>query len=271
MMKYSQALWTGLAVVLVLPAFSQEDGEKPAGLQQALQDTLSVLNELGGLQHSLEKGDTRSIGRLLELTESPIFDAPARDQRLTELRNVVSDLQMRVDTTASSTPHSTPWSPGSPPGTSEFNIQALGRLATPSSVTKPSPASGATPPLTSLEQPHTSLTGSSPTSNVADQSSAPEPIGYSADVMRQARLLIRSAHYAEALTLLEHTTPSAEVQYLRARASEQLGQVDTAIALYQEVSTSNASPEFAARAQQDLSFLQWKRDMQAISTKKSER
>ncbi len=262
MMRFSQLTWVGLGVLLVLPAFSRQDhAGRRAGLESAIRETVDVLGELGGLQQSLQQGDTRSVGRLRELTESPILDAPTRDRMLAELRVAVSALQMQVDTGGQDGSRATPWEPGRTPGTTPLNLGALGRVPT-------GEIAGASEALTPGELPRAG--GAARTNAKANGVRPPaggavsrEPVGYSADPLRQARLAILADRPADALTLLENAGEASEIVYWRARAFEELGQIEAAIEAYRKVAEDQFATELATRAAQDLAFLEWKRDLDA--------
>jgi hypothetical protein len=96
-----------------------------------------------------------------------------------------------------------------------------------------------------------------------------EPGGYSADLMRQARLLLLTERPADALVTLERAGESTEVHYWRARTLEKLGQTGAAVDLYRSVAATGDQPELAERAKQDLAFLEWKIDIAARKDGKS--
>ncbi len=275
MMRFSQFAWIGLGSLLALPTFSQ-DARKTAGagLEGAIADTVGVLQELGGLQQSIDKGEKTSLGRLLELTEPPILDAPARDRVLAELRVAVSALQMEVDQGRSGSPTASPWENGRSPGTAPLNMLALGRLP-PASLPGTEIVDASMDPARSVatvEPGPGTAQGPRTSPRTADGAvRSLEPEGYSADLLRQARLSILADRSAEALGLLDRASPSTQTTYWRARAFEALGESERAIEAYRLVTADSKEPALAARATQDLAFLEWKRDFEARRAGKAPR
>jgi hypothetical protein len=269
MMRFSQLTWIGLGALLVLPTFSQDARKgSNAGLEGAISQTVGVLQELGGLQQSIEKGNRSSLARLLELTEPPILDAPARDRALAELRIAVSALQMDVDSSRTGTSHASAWEEGRAPGTAPLNLLALGRL--PGASTQGLvPADGASDPTRENAIESTGTKAVEPRARANDIATRSlEPAGYSADLLRQVRLSILAGHADTALTLLDGAGASSEASYWRARALESLGEIQRAIDAYRLVTEDTKAPELAARAAQDLAFLEWKRDFDARRARK---
>jgi hypothetical protein len=270
MMRFAQLSWIGLGALLVLPTFSQDARKSSkAGLEGAISQTVGVLQELGGLQQSIEKGEPKSLARLLELTEPPILDAPTRDRVLAELRIAVSALQMDVDMNRTGTSRSSPWEEGHAPGTAPLDLLALGHVPG-APVQGVETAGGPTDPASAAPTEQASAKTANPRATESVTRSL-EPEGYSADILRQVRLSILAGHADEALVLLDRAGTSTEASYWRARALEAQGDVQRAIDAYRLVTEDTKAPELAARAAQDLAFLEWKRDFDARRARKVEK
>jgi hypothetical protein len=162
----------------------------------------------------------------------------------------VSALQMEVDTTGQDGAHASAWERGGTPGTTPLDLGTLGRVP-------PATLAGSS----TLEEPRAGTTASERAHAPVRELVSREPVGYSADPLRHARLAILANRPADALSILENAGESSEIVYWRGRAFEDLGQVEAAIEAYGKVGEDQAATELAARAAQDLAFLQWKRDL----------
>lgn len=108
----------------------------------------------------------------------------------------------------------------------------------------------------------------SPTAAVGAKGSAGQPTaheapGFSADPLRQGEALYRAGKYADALAVLRLLPDDARCQYWSARALEQLGRDDEAVALYTTVSERKDGGWARERARTDLEFLRWKQAVAA--------
>ncbi len=265
MMQMNQAMNSVLASLLVLPIFGLgQDGNK--GLSRALADSLEVLNQLGEVRQGIEKGDSSVLPKLLELTEGPIMEAPARDEYLVELRRDVSYLQMQVDSLAQDA--GAGQGSGQPgegplivlqPGRGPIS-EAIRELTRPRSP-QPDPASTSqTPGATSSSG--TQAGDSSPAAPSQDNKKSFEGKGFTADTGRQARLLFKAGQYEEAQVLFAKLGDDPSALYWQARCLEQRKKLPEAIEAYRKVAEHPAAGPLAQQAQHDLDFVQWQQQYQ---------
>jgi len=92
--------------------------------------------------------------------------------------------------------------------------------------------------------------------------------GYVADTLRQGRLLFRAKRYEEAIEVLARLDGDAEARYWAARSFEALGDEQEASRRYRALIDDPAGAEhIARRAEQDLSFLEWKQHFEGRKDK----
>lgn len=279
MMRHHSSLALGLAMVAVLPT-AAPGGQEPADLEGRLEATVAALEHLAGVERRLQAGDDSVLPELLQSTEPPITDAEQRDERLALLRVEVAGLHERWD---------------------ELGAVPLGPA--PGNAPLPRPTDGATKAGASPNLPpsHTgpSHTGLTPVDRaaiersleVADAPRDREPVtsdgdgsglrdyvedeGYSADSLRQGRLLARAERWDEALELLRRHEDDPEARFWMARCHEGRGRLGEAIDLLDELVAAGTpseeegapppSPEaraLARRASHDLKFLQLRRQLE---------
>jgi len=249
MFAASRAIQLSLCTLLVVPAVGLQDGAR-SGLTRALEDTVSVLEELLDVGSALERGDTSAIDRILRATEPPSGDDQECDGRLCALRDEVSRLHLFVDelragkAAAAAPPASGgPIQPGEPVDSGE-----------------PGAAAGAVR-TTGLDEAQRSAIAERSAASLpgpVTQRKALEPAGYSASALREAQLLLKAGRPAEALRALERTLAGHEASYLRARAFEKLGRLEDALAEYRAVGGDASAGELARRARRDVEFVAWK-------------
>ena len=281
MLRHHSSLALGLAALFVLPATlpGEQDG---LDLKARLEATVTAIGRLGGLEERLRAGDDSVIDELLLLTEAPDRGAEERDQQLSMLRTQLAALQQRWDELSSSgsplrsvpsqasvvsevTPGAVPMDPDSAgseplgPGHTGLDASAREQLIQALQSRKPS---------------HSKDGDSSSSADVADGvRSFEEDKNYSADPLREGRLLARSQRWEEALTFLEPLQDDPEARYWTARCYESLGRTGEAIELLEGlVALGQADPDsqeqpsaalrtLARRAGYDLEFLNLRREL----------
>jgi hypothetical protein len=182
-------------------------------------------------------------------------------------------MQMQVDSVSAPHPLARPWSGGTSPGTAPLDLGALGSVLSP---TAPAATGARGPGQTGTQGTNNGYIdrpglkqGASGQIAQAEQGKETrnkkglEGEGFSADSVRQARLLILAERPLEALDLLKRAPDGAEVKYWRARSLEKLGRLDEAISTYREVTSDATAGPLALRAGQDVEFLEWKRDFES--------
>lgn len=258
MMRHGSTIGIGLGLLTVLPALQspQNSGE----LKRALAETSRALEVLGGLQPGVSKlPPEHAVELVRSATEMPqglLADERARDERLQELRQTVSRLQMAADelarraragegdasTTAASALANVP-------------AEALtqGTVAVTTGMDDRLRASMTTPATTPIRAaPAASTTSMS--SLTLGAASIPD------DVVRQGQALYRAGKYQDVLLVLRGIETDPRAKYWSARALERLERADEALALYREVAQDKHAGYLGERAKSDVEFLEWKRD-----------
>lgn len=275
MMRHHSTLALGLAVLFVVPT-ALPSSQEPINLRERLEATLAALKHLGGLDHRIQAGGEGVIEELVSATEPAIEDGMWADEQLTLLRTEVAALQQRWDELS----------------TSGFSVTpAVGGTMALHTFQLPLPGDGGPSPRSEFET-HVGLDSAartairglvSPrvaTAEAVDGDPAdPDPTRpfeedeYSADTLREGRLLARSRRWTEAYALLKPHADQPEVRYWIARCHEGLGQRAQAIDIYQALlqagqpdkeTGTEASAEartLARRAGYDLRFLELKREL----------
>lgn len=260
MMRHHSSIALGLAALFVLPA-SLPGGQDPLSLADRLEATIAAIEHLGGVETRLHSGDQGALTELLLLTEAPIPDAQQRDESLSLLRTEVAALQQRWDELTTS---------GSPfrPGTQVMPAPTDGHSAT-----SPYGHTGLAPGALAqtLLQARPTRPQTAPTGEVLQQFEKDE--AYSADSLRQGRLLAGAERWQDALTLLEPLKAEAEARYWIACCYEGLGRTGEAIELLQglvaaglpdpdsSVQVDGEASNLARRASYNLKFLELRREL----------
>lgn len=276
MLRFQTALTSGLAALLVVPAFLGQG--QIASLQDALAGTRRALEVLKGLEQRLREEPAAALGLILSATEAPAGDDAQRDQRLDSLRNEVSLLQMELDAMQS------------PMLDADGAVQsALGaRLPFVSHERLGDPLSPAAGITTGMDDSMRALLSEAPSEARSSraalrggETSAARPgttqsgagedgrgdSAYSADPLRHGIACYRAGRYAEAHELLL-PLDSASALYWQARTLERLERLDDAVQTMERAIAKGdalgAAGDFdQRRAKTDLEFLRWKRDFVA--------
>ncbi len=266
MLRFQTAIASGLAALLVVPAFLGQG--QIASLQDALSGTRRALDVLKGLEQRLQSEPAAALGLILAATELPRGEEAQRDRQLEELRSEVSLLQMELD------------SMQSPVLGAEGAVQSSLGAGMPSgmpSAPRPTNPAGITTgfddDLRALlsEAPGTRPTVRSeggtartPTPKPDGERAADATSAYSADPLRHGITCYRAGRYAEAYELLAPLS-DADALYWQARTLERLERLDEAVALMERALAKGGAAGTPAgfeqrRAETDLEFLRWKRD-----------
>ena len=269
MMKFHAALSTGLATFLIAPAVL--GGDELETLEAALRATDRALDVVVGVERRMDENPEEAMSLIKQVTEAPILDARRRDERLATLRGEVNLLRTELD---------------------QLEMSALERGAHPmgdlghrtDTVLPPQPSGGSVGPtnlspvttgfddatraaleVAKLEamarlsaSTQASVGGTASESDPSAQAATGED-GYSADPVRHARAYYKAGHYSKGFRLLKDAE-GAEALFWRARLAERMGDLEQAETDLRQVLTMDAEGPFAARAQQDLDFVKWKRE-----------
>jgi tetratricopeptide (TPR) repeat protein len=260
MMRHHSSLALGLATLFVLPA-SLPGAQEPMDLEARLEATVAALEHLGGIERRIQAGDHSILGELLLATEAPLPDAQQRDEALTLFRGEVAELQQRWDELTS--------------GGSPFTSATRPMPAPTDGGARPNPLIhvGLQPSMYAEIRAQILPQGTRPASSILGLRDYEEQDGYSADSLRQGRLLVRAERWSEALEALEPSQDDAEARYWIARCYEGLGRTGEAIELLQglidagkpNVETEAEAPApakaLARRAAYDMKFLELRREL----------
>jgi len=265
MMKNHHALCLGLATLLVVPAVGGR-GQDGLDLVGRLSRTIQAIEELAGIQTQLSTGDRDGVNNILAATEKATLEPEQRDQYLAQLRKDVSSLRMTYDKAVAADPsHAARPIPAPTDGTQP----ALLPIAT--TGLDPATRRALTGTLGPLDRRGTQGLPSRPenTAARADQKRSLEPDpGFTADAVRQGRLLVRAGRHAEAAEILAPYVGNVGGRYWLGRATAELGFLPEAIELLESVKTDPDAGSFASRAELDLRFLLVRRDLESRGVSK---
>ena len=263
MLRHHSTLALGLAAVFVLPA-SLPGGQEPMDLEERLEATVAALEHLGGIERRIHAGDRGVLAELLNVTETPMLDAQSRDESLVLLRSEVAALQERWDELSLG---ASPFTPGAQP--LPLPTDGGQPLAGPTHV-----GLDTTAHADIHDQVRARANGDEGETTRPDALRTYEQTeGYSADSLRQGRLLARAERWDEALTLLAPHDADPEVRFWIARCYEGLGRDGEAIEVLRalvaagqpDAETGAEAPAdaraLARRAGYDLKFLELRREL----------
>ncbi len=259
MMNHHHTLCLGLATLLVVPAIGNR-GQDDLNLVARLGRTVQALKELAGIQEVLTSGDRAGVDNILAATEKGTLEPQQRDEYLARLRNDVSLLRMTYDTAVAADPSQAAQHLPSPTAgryTGMIPVAGAGldpgtRLA----------LGGVGGPLGRASSPgRQSLTRNSTPSSAQRRSLESDP-EFTADAVRQGRLLVRARRYSEAATILRAYPSDVGARYWLGRATAELGYLAEATELLRSVAADPDAGSFASRAELDLRFLIVRRDLE---------
>lgn len=223
MLKHHTLICTGLAATFAVPVLTGQEGD----LAARLAGTVSALEELLQLQPAVASGEAQAIERVLQLTSEPLPQTPQREQRLAQARGDVARLAAQLDA---------------------LEAADLERIAADPSRTDLSPA----------QRTRAAAGGSVPTSPTRF-----EGAGFTADAVREARLLIRAKRFEEALTTLSALTDSDEATYLRARAHQGLGRTAEALELFRALAAQESEADVVRWSRQEVRMIELRQRLDA--------
>lgn len=277
MLKFQTLVAAGIGTALVVPALGDD---RVALLENALAETTRALEVLAGIEELARDGDAEAIALVRSATEAPLLDPRQRDDRLMLLRNEVSLLQTEVDAL-----EATPLGSDVPPATDDPTLGSPDRLMGPvlRSDTLAGTLAGtqgpdAMRPLTTglsdllrdslAEDPNAPAMRRAATveDTIAKSTTKRSPVsgegaGYTADPAGHARVCFRAGRYAEGLAVVPEDTGDAEALFWRARCLEKLDRIEEALAaLRRAEELAGVDSALGQRAQNQLSFLEWRQD-----------
>lgn len=254
MMRFSVAKTVVVAGLLVVPAVTTQSGPD-AGVAKALSDTVAALEKLAGLQDRVASGDANVVEDVIAATEPPILGPRKRDEFLVALREEVNGLRMIAEELPPA-----PVAGAAPPKPGSGDVPTVDLQGPPPESGAPVPTVGLDDDLRrAIERYPLPLAELSPRAKREPGVRTLEPVGFTADVVRQGRLFYRAERYAEAFTVLE-ASKDPEAAYWRARCLERLERTDEAIEALKALIADERAASLAERAGRDLEFLTWKRD-----------
>jgi hypothetical protein len=260
MMKNHQALCLGLATLLVVPAVGSR-GQDDLDLLGRLSRTVQAIEELAGIQSKIAAGDRSGIDSILAATEKATLGPEERDEYLARLREDVSHLRMTYDKAVAADParaakhFPSPTDDGSrrdafPIATTGLDPEARQTL------------SGTLGPLdrngNSVSR---SRSKNGPQRAGQRRSLESDPL-FTADAVRQGRLLVRARRYSEAAEILRPHVEDVGGRYWLGRATSELGFLTEAVELLESVKADPEAGSYASRAELDLRFLTVRRDLE---------
>jgi hypothetical protein len=86
-----------------------------------------------------------------------------------------------------------------------------------------------------------------------------EEPGFSADPVRQGEACYRARRFAQCIEVLRRAPGDPRANYWTARADEQLGKDDEAVAIYTKLADAKDAGWVADSARADLDYLRWKK------------
>jgi len=237
---------------IAAPIHAQAASLQQAGTPAAASlrgDVRGAVAELEQLRAEIAAGTPGALQRLLALTEAPLGDARARDERLEQLRGSLAQLEGAAPNASSPLPVSLTSGPDEAlrpaPPTPGAGAQALAA---------PAPAHALAPALAPTTDPRSS----SSAADANPAASALEGAGYCADRVRQGRAYYKAGLYERALSSLEHVRDEPQALHWRARCYERLGRSAEAIDAYERLIAHPGAGAAADLARADLDFLRWR-------------
>lgn len=259
MMKHHQALCLGLATLLVVPATGGR-GQEGLDLVGRLSRTIQAIEELAGIHKQLAAGDSSGVDSILAATEKATLEPEQRDRYLARLRDDVSRLRMTYDEAVAADPSRTALrSPSAAAGSRLGVIPIATRGLDPEARRI---LSGILGSLDRAGDPRTRPRASNTSPRAAQKRNLESDPEFTADAVRQGRLLVRARRYSEAVEILRPHVDDVGGRYWLGRATAELGFLAEAIEMLEAVSADPDSGSYASRAELDLRFLLVRRDLE---------
>lgn len=265
MLKHIATVNFALAGVFVLPGLAgQQDGTQ--GLVAQLDATIASIDYLGEIVKRVESRDESALQLLLGATEPRRQNELQSEARLVSLRSDVSRLRLMLDRMLqeAGVDPNIPGIPGPGQGRKPADHR-VGRTPdqwTPGGL---APTVGLAPEeagnLKSVLPPLQHVDSSS--KRKGDEPIALEDSDFSADRVRQGKLLFRASRYPEAIQLLQLEKDSHEARYWLAQAYRAMQRLPEAEDILRALSANQDAGAFARYAASDLEFMQFERDLNA--------
>ena len=251
MMKFHYLLGLAASALMVVPSIGVRDQQGEQSLERALARTLAAIDELAGVQEQIARGDPAGIASILSATERAAGEPRQRDEFLATLREEVSGLQMVLDEARA----------GTTPSILSYSSHGLG--ADPLRSTGPRHPDGTTSPLGPSGDWRSSLSlGGTPRGPTNSVGGSREQDGFSADPMREGKLLVRAGRYEDAIGALMPIQEQPQASYWIARSLQSLGRDNEAGELLRRLVADESAGIHGRRAQRDLDFLDVKAKLQ---------
>lgn len=266
MLKHFNTLQVALAGLVALPGLAGQK-EGPQGLVDQLDATITSLDYLSEIVRRLEGGNEDAVQMLLGATEPARQSELQSEARLVALRSDVSRLRLALDrmmesagslvavpgSSADSSRGATAhvprspdqWTPGSLVPTLGMDAQQTGTLKS------------VLPPLQHVD-PSSQRRGTDLV--------ALEDRDFSADAVRQGKLLFRAQRYPESIQLLRPLKEDVEARYWLAQGYRAMGRVPEALDILRDLTLRSDAGAFARYAQSDLDFIDFERQLAARKT-----
>lgn len=240
MMRFQSTSTLVLAGIVGIPAIaSQKDGSLES-LEAALQSTQAAIVEVMGLQKKLATKDPEALNRLEELTERPVGTTSETVDHIIVLQQEIDNLRRTESARIA--------------GTSPLPQV---RSASPAKVHQDTPVGIPSVPAHSPPESHGLQR--------PEQSVAIEQEGYSLDDIRRGKLLVRAGKAQEAVRILEGKKGSTEGSYWLARALQDIGDTDGAVAIYTTIAEDDAAGVFQGWAKQEIAMVDLRRRLKGTT------
>lgn len=265
MLKHIATVNFALAGVFVLPGLAGTQ-DSTQGLSAQLDATIASIDYLGEIVKRVESKDQDAIQLLLGATEPRRQNELQSEARLVSLRGDVSRLQLTLDRMlqeagvdpripgipgpgdrkrndnqrVARTPDT--WTPGSLAPTIGLDADTAGNLKT------------VLPPLQRVD-PSSQRKGDEPV--------ALEDSDFSADRVRQGKLLFRAGRYPESIQLLQLEKDNHEARYWLAQSLRAMDRGPEASDILRLLAATPDAAAFARYAASDLEFMEFERQLAA--------
>lgn len=267
MLKHVASVNIALAGLFVLPGLAGP--QDPAqGLAAQLDATVASIDYLGEIAKRIESGEKDAVALLLGATEPSRLSDLQGEARLVTLRGDVSRLRLALDRMLEQLGID-PNIPGIPgPGSKYPSDRSATDLRVSRSPDNWTP--GTLAPTVGLQAGQTSNLKSvlPPLENVTPESQrrGGEPLrleqtDFTADAVRQGKLLFRANRHAEAIQLLQGRKGNHEAQYWLAQAYRAMDRTPDAVELLRALAENTEAGPFARYAKSDLEFIEFERSL----------
>ncbi|MEZ6014507.1 MAG: hypothetical protein R3F49_05295 [Planctomycetota bacterium] len=272
MLKHVATINLALAGVFVLPSVAgTQDGSQ--GLVAQLDATVSSLDYLSEIVKRLESGDRNAIQLLLGATEPARQNELQSEARLVSLRGEVSRLRLALDRLMGGADASARILGGAD---SRDDVGASRSPGAPRGATTPDWSGGTLSPTVGLDRGMASnLKSVLPPLEHVDSSAkrrGGEPVtledgDFTADAVRQGKLLFRAQRYPESIQLLLPMKQDHEARYWLAQAYRAMDLVPEALEILRMLAENEDAGAFSRYAKADLDFIEFEREIKSRKAK----